>query len=414
MDSNNGDQLVEIVEFIEEYINQGNDIKDVTARLLEDKGVSTLKKLERLGGISKIKKSFFPDGEKDLLSQTKMNRTTSYIGKLEKQVGNGLVQSELISDAINKLKPVKIKPYKAKPKNKIDRMVTLVLSDLHIGSDVKKEETGHLDFGKIEESRRLAKLIQETIDYKPQYREHTQLNVLLLGDLICGNLGHDPREGAPLAEQVARAIDLLSQGMLQLSQHFPKINIVSISGNHDRVTSRHPNRAVQSKWDSYQTMIAFALKKILANCKNVELTIPKTPFAVVNLFNKKMFASHGDTVLKVGYPGSSINTKNLEGQINKINATLPDADEYSVVVVGHLHTPAFVHMANGAVLLTNGAMIPSDEFAVSIGLMENVCGQFLFESIVDYPFGDVRFIKLSIKDDKDESLDKIIKPFERL
>lgn len=414
MSNKNNDHLIEVVEAIEELMAEGSDVSTITVRTLEDTGVTSKKKLENLGGLNLIKKNFFPNTEKNLKTKVSLQNNSTYVNKLEKQIGNRLIETEMISEAINKLKPVKIKPYKSKAKNKIDRMVTLVLSDLHIGSDVKKEETGHLDFGKIEESRRLAKLIQETIDYKPQYRDHTQLNVLLLGDLICGNLGHDPREGAPLAEQVARAIDLLSQGMLQLAQHFPKINIVSITGNHDRLTSRHPNRAVQSKWDSYQTMIAFALKKILANCKNIQLTIPKTPFAVINLFNKKMFASHGDTVLKVGYPGSSINTKNLEGQINKINATLPDAEEYSVVVVGHLHTPAFVHMANGAVLLTNGAMIPSDEFAVSIGLMENVCGQFLFESIKDYPFGDVRFIKLSIKDDKDSTLDNIIRPFEGL
>lgn len=407
----NGDQLQQVVQGIETLLAEGMDIGAITVRVIEEAGYSTRKVMENLGGLNLIKKNFFPNVEKDLRSKVKLASTSSYISKLEKQAGNALLANDALAEAINNLKSVSIKSYKGKAKSKIERMVTLVLSDLHIGSDVKKEETGHLDFGRIEESRRLAKLIQETIDYKPQYREQTQLNVLLLGDLICGNLGHDLREGAPLAEQVARAIDLLSQGLLQLAQHFPKINVVSITGNHDRITSRHPNRAVQSKWDSYQTMIAFALKKILANCKNVEFTIPKTPFAVVNLFNKKLFASHGDTVLKVGYPGSSINTKNLEGQINKINATLPDADEYSVVVVGHLHTPAFVHMANGAVLLTNGAMIPSDEFAVSIGLMENVCGQFLFESIKDYPFGDVRFIKLSKKDDEDKSLDAIIKPF---
>ena len=83
-------------------------------------------------------------------------------------------------------------------------------------------------------------------------------------------------------------------------------------------------------------------------------------------------------------------------------------------VVGHVHTASVTHLSNGAVMMTNGAMVPSDEYAVSIGLFENFCGQYMFESVKGYPVGDCRFIRVSKVDDQNKELDKIIKPFDEL
>lgn len=404
--------LSEIVEAIETISNREKiEASDVNIRMLLDEGVTTRRKLDNLGGIGLIKKNFFPNTEKDLKLQRQLKGATAYISKLEREVGAAQVEEDTFISVLSQMKPIKVTPYKIKSKGKFKRMVTLVLSDLHIGSDIRKVETGHLDFGRVEESRRLAKVIQETMDYKIQYRNETELNVLLLGDLIQGNLGHDDRDGAPVAEQVNRCIYLLSQGLGQLVSAYPKITVFCNTGNHGRNIARHPNRAVQQKWDSYETIIAFALKQIFINHKNIKFEIPLTPYAIVPLFNKKMFITHGDTVLKIGYPGTSIKTGSIEAQINKINATLPDSEEYSVFVAGHVHTASITHMSNGAVLITNGALVPSDEFAVSIGLMESTCGQYLFESVEDYPIGDCRLIKLTSKDDNNNELDKIIKPF---
>jgi predicted phosphodiesterase len=403
-------EVVKLLKSIAKTLGKEPDV--LTMRDASEGGVSE-RQLRKFGGLNAIKRTYFPYTEKDLAIIQDNKEHNAYVAKLEKQLGQKLNAEELFKEQFCKIKSVSIKPYKSKSRNKIKRAVNIVLSDLHIGSDIKATKTGHLDFGRVQEARRLARITQEVLDYKPQYRKETELNVLLLGDLVQNQL-HDARDGAPMTEQVVRAIHLLTQQMAHFVNSYPKVNVYVNYGNHSRRTSRHHGRAVNDKWDNYETIIAYALKEAFRSYSNINFTIPMTPFVTYEVFGKKIFLTHGDGVLNVGYPGSSINTKSLEGQINKINSTLPDANEYSVFIVGHVHVGSMTHLANGAVMITNGAMVPADEYAVSIGLFENYCGQQMFESVEGYPVGDSRFIKVSSKDDNNKELDKIIKPFDEL
>lgn len=366
--------------------------------------------LRKLGSLSSIKNAHFPYEDKDVKTIKQNKDKASYIAKLEKQLADKLLNDDKVLEIFKELSIPKFKEFKKTSNKKINRALSLVLSDLHFGSDIHKEETGGLDFGRVEEARRIARITKEVIEYKPQYRNETELNVLLLGDLIQNQL-HDQRDGAPMAEQICRAIHLLSQTLMHFSNNFPKVNVYVNSGNHGRNTTRHHSRAVNQKWDSLESVLCFALKNAFKDVKNINFEIPLTPYVTYSVFGKKIFASHGDSVLKPGYPGKGISTGSLENQINKINATLKDDDEYSVFIVGHVHTCSTTHLSNGAVMITNGALVPSDEFAVSIGLLENTCGQMLFESVPGYPVGDMRFIKVSQEDDENKELDKIIQKF---
>ena len=90
---------------------------------------------------------------------------------------------------------------------------------------------------------------------------------------------------------------------------------------------------------------------------------------------------------------------------------MPDKEEYKVFICGHVHTGAVVHLNNGSTLITNGALLPSDQYAGSIGIFETKCGQWLFETVDGYPVGDSRFLQVDSTTDKDASLDSIIQPF---
>lgn len=307
-----------------------------------------------------------------------------------------------------------VKPVKPFNSNKkVSRILNLVFSDVHIGADLKIEETGSANYGPVEESRRVAAIVREVINYKPQYRETTELEVMLLGDLVQGQL-HDPRDGAPLAEQICRAIHVFAQALQQLAANFPKVRIHCATGNHGRNTARHHNRAVNQKWDSYETVIYYALKAALQNQKNVEFFIPKTPYGYYEVFGQKILYTHGDTVLNPGYPNKSINIKGLEAQLNTINASLTDTKEVKVAVVGHVHTASQTYLSNGSTMLTNGALIEPDQYAVSIGIIETQTGQFLFESSPGFAVGDTRFVRVGKKEDNDAALDKIVVPWKSL
>lgn len=293
----------------------------------------------------------------------------------------------------------------------IERIHTLVLSDLHFGADIEAEETNASNYGILEESRRFSSIIKEASLYKEQYQKNTHLNILLLGDIIENQL-HDPRTGAVIAEQCARAIHLLIQGIAYLSQKYPTVTVRCATGNHGRNTQRHQQRAIHQKWDSLETIIYYSVKTSCSNLKNVSFDIPKSPIASYDAFGKKIGYTHGDSVIRPGNPGSTVNVRDLEQQVNKFNASLPDKEEYSVIIYGHTHTAHVVYLSNGTVLIGNGSLPPPDPFAVSIGVLEsNNTGQWIMESVKGHAVGDLRYLKAGKEYDKDDSLDKLIQPW---
>lgn len=413
--------LEEIVKIISDCSNSVGVLpQDLTIKFIKewfDGDLNTfqifIRDLKKYGGLGKIIDAHFSTiNTNTLIFKHKI--------KLKANINRKQSQKELEMDMLretteewcSRVFKDKLKPLNTKNKtNKTSkRFLNLVLSDLHFGADLLKEETGVLDYGKIEESRRIAKVVYETIEYKKQYRSDTSINVLILGDLIQNQL-HDARDGAVLAEQVCRAIHLLTQVIQRLSEEFGMVNVYTNVGNHGRSLARHQNRATYQKWDSHETVIMYAIKSACASLKNVKFTLPKTTFVSYEMFNQKVFATHGDTTLNTGFPGSSINVKSLESQINKINASLPDTQEYKVFICGHVHTGSLVHLNNGTTLITNGALIPPDQYAGSIGIFETKCGQWLFETVDGYPVGDSRFLQVDSSTDKDVSLDEIITPF---
>lgn len=292
----------------------------------------------------------------------------------------------------------------------IDRVHTLVLSDLHFGSDLKGDETGASDFNAIEESRRFAVVIKEAALYKEQYRNSTKLKILLLGDVIENQL-HDARTGATIAEQCARAIHLLLQGITYLAGKYGVVEVECATGNHGRNTQRHSKRAIHQKFDSLETIIYYAIKEACCYLNNVTINIPKTPMGFYEVFGKKIAYTHGDSIIKTGNPGAKLDIRALENQVNKINAALKDKDEYSLFIYGHTHVAHVVYLSSGAILLGNGSLPPPDHFAVSLGIYESNNIQWIFESVEGFPLGDLRGLSITKNYDTDPSLDAIIKPW---
>lgn len=307
--------------------------------------------------------------------------------------------------------PIKPSRYALKKHNKpIKRELHLDVSDTHFRAMLDERELPK-KYQQVEEARRLAKVAQEAAEFKPHYRDDTALNVNLLGDMIQGILLHDPRDGAPLAEQVGAAIHLLVQMFEFLSQHFPKINIRCTPGNHGRNPLRHAARAMHQKWDAFETMIYYSLKTALARFPNITVEIPYTPYFIYNSLGHYILGTHGDTFIKVGNPDKNIDVVNVTKQINEINAARPANEKIEIVTAGHVHVGSRTRLSNGVVLITNGALIPPDGFMVNgVGKMESTCLQVLWESTEKHVAGDYRELTVDEADD-DKGLDAIIKPF---
>lgn len=289
------------------------------------------------------------------------------------------------------------------------RVLNLLLSDLHFGANLDPGECPKA-YGAHEEARRLAHVVLQTAEFKLDHRKDTELHVHLCGDIMQGQL-HDPRDGTPQANQVAAAVQYLGQAVEFLAQHFPKVVVDCTPGNHGRNMARHRERGVNQKVDAIETHIYVGVRAYCHRLANVSVRICKTPYYTQDLFGAKAFFTHGDTVLKPGYPGKSINTADLKAQTDAINGNLEAADRYRLFVVGHVHIGSITHLPGGVTFITNGCIVPPDAYALSIGITDCTCGQWLWESVPGHIVGDHRFITIDDGVDANADLESIITPY---
>lgn len=310
---------------------------------------------------------------------------------------------------IERLPATSVKAYKPKKKKPVERILNLLWSDLHFHSLLDPREVP-VAYGPVEEARRLAALCVQAAEYKRDHRDETVLAINLAGDIIQGQL-HDPRDGAPLAEQFAAALHLLDQAVTFLSTQFRRVDIRCTPGNHGRNTARHRERATLQKWDSIENMLYFALKTGCGRLSNVTIDVPYRPFYVYDSFGDKVFVTHGDTVFNPGNPGASIDVGRIQNQINKFNAPRKDSEKAKLFCVGHVHTGAVVQVGRDVTFMSNGALVPPDAYAGSIGIHDTRCGQQMWESVPGRVVGDSRFVDVDESTDADKSLDRVVRPF---
>ncbi len=302
------------------------------------------------------------------------------------------------------------KAYKGLKSKHQERYVNIVLSDLHYGSSIDPRECPNA-FGPHEEARRTGRVVDQVAEYKRSYRKETSLKVHVIGDIIQNQL-HDMREGTPLTEQFCAALHYLVQAVFFWASEYPHVDVYCTPGNHGRNKSRHDERAVHQKWDGIESMIYRALAKAVEASKlpNVKVHIGLRPYYVVDLFDHKAFATHGDTVFTVGYPGRVIQVDKLQKQVLKWNAARNVGGPFSLFFAGHVHIGSLIHLPQKVMVMTNGCLVPSDPFAVSIGSPDVTCGQYLFESVRGYPVGDQRFITVDDADG-DKGYERLVKPY---
>jgi len=374
---------------------------------------------EQLGSFSDLRKKFFPKVEVPEMKHGSQ-LIESHRKKLTKTVG----MTQFVADEMCKVfketletNPLKFhRPValKSKSKNKINRTIVAHWSDSHFGANIHKSEVQVNEYTWTIAARRLALFVEQICQYKQHYRKETELVFCINGDIIAGVI-HDQEWFADLlTDQYVGAIHLLGQAISYLAQHYVTVKVLCSPGNHGRAMHKKgTDRATTHKHDSYETMIYVGLKHALSQYKNVEVQVPKTPFVIFNAQGHNFFMTHGDTVVNVGNPGKSLNMKEINNQINKINASeLGGKDKFAAIIMGHVHTPTIQLSESGCMTIINGCSSGVDPFAQSIGIFESNPTQQIFEVTPEHAVGDVRLIQLKPADDR-KDLDKIVEPYNK-
>ncbi len=324
----------------------------------------------------------------------------NYIGALAEQ--ERATAKQFFTD---KITPTGYALKKANPK--IKRTVCLLLSDLHLGASM--DERGNpLPFREIEEARRFEYLVRQALDYKPQYRENSELLVMLNGDIVDGYLKHDERAGLPLTEQKAVFWHHLRIALGLFSQQYPRVRVECQPGNHGRNIARHPGRATEDKWDGIEWDMYYALSQMTTGLPNVTWNIPFRAVSTIDLYGSKLLLTHGDTEPGFGDPDSKSEAN--AALCAQINSTLIYGHKFDAVAVGHWHKGR-AHVSRYPQMIFNGALVPPNGFARSHGMIGERQGQWIWEAVEGYPVGDARFIVVGPSQDKDERLGKLIPPF---
>ena len=287
------------------------------------------------------------------------------------------------------------------------RMVTLTLSDLHIGAMLPKESNPEAyDF--VAAGRRLAHLAIETAEFKTRHRDQTSLNLCFNGDIIEGMLNHADFDNARFPEQMVAAGRFMVAVVRYEAAHFPSVDVYGEPGNHGRIFQKYPGRNVSMPWDSYEVMLYQFVRDQCRHLPNVRWHIPKAAAVVVPLFDRRMFLTHGDTEIKLKAPSASGGKASWGAALAKLNAERKwCAEPIDILAAGHFHDPDTMYFAAG-VGLANGALVPPNGYARAGGLGDGVCGQFLFESVPGRAFGDSRFLRVGPEQDCDGSLDDVV------
>jgi hypothetical protein len=298
-----------------------------------------------------------------------------------------------------------IPTYKGKKTRITERWLNLMLSDFHFGSELDGRLVRY-PYGPTEESRRLAAIVAQAADYKRQYRKETSLAMHLLGDIIQGNI-HDPQSSANLTVQYDRALHHLIHAIEFVSAEFRQVVVYTSVGNHGRDIARHPDRAVQDKYDSHEYRIYRALHHSFRHVPNVKIKTPIRPYYICTQFGQKSFFTHGDGIFNFGNPGSLIRVNNLEAQIGRFRTAAPDNADVTLFGGGHVHTSCIVDVGSSTVI-TNGCLLPGDQFSQSIGHFASRCSQQLWESVPGHQLGDNRKLYVNSDTDTSKEFDKII------
>lgn len=268
---------------------------------------------------------------------------------------------EVLQEAIIEYKPLKFnKPNINKNNfNKTSESVVL-LSDFHWDEVVDYEQMLGINEYSLEIAQRRIDTLFKQFIQNAQVYGITTINLLLLGDMISGEL-HDLAENSEVGiiKGVLQLADYISQHIQNLSRHFDKIKILGLVGNHSRthIKPRYKNKQTQN----YEYILYEFIKREVKNI--AEFDLPESYMKLHNIQGFEFLSLHGDIIK--GGNGLNSTPGNLSRDISLLGGTLSQVGEnFQYVNMGHFHTSNITKAYNGAKIIMNGSLIGPNEFSL--------------------------------------------------
>jgi hypothetical protein len=240
----------------------------------------------------------------------------------------------------------------------------LILSDLHIGGDVDKEEVMGLNEYNLEIAKNRLEIVYNKfikILKRFEYNNHKykKVNLFLIGDFVEGVIHQELLQGMPIVDQVIETANLVSDIIYKLSQQFEEVEVYGVIGNHGRIDKKV---YYKNKYSNFDYLVYKFIEVKCSNLNNVKCYFPKSSMLIVNKFNKWNFLlRHGDGKSQsfAGIPIYGIVRQSTKIQ-QMFNAYKDIYIHYQIL--GHYHSNMQIPYPAGQVIVC-GSLKGIDEFS---------------------------------------------------
>jgi len=304
---------------------------------------------------------------KKLKDVARTKKSNSYTAKENRTILQAWNDQDDILDSIRsaakELKKFKIKPLKnSKSKKKKGMTKELLLSDIHFGKEIVEGDV-QLPFNLEICKQRLHEVVHATIgEIERDKKEYNMDEIVIgiLGDIIENYSMHvlESAKGCEFgnAKQVYEAlINIFKIVIVPLNQLGIPMRVVCVTGNHDRDGS---SKTFHLPGEEHFTHIIYnTLKDFceIGGLKNIKFTIPKDPWAVIEIYGNTVLYEHYDNC-------KSPDRKSLEALMTKRAHQLCRTLDY--MRGGHFHEPT--SFRNGRMQI-NGCLTGTDSYASVLG-----------------------------------------------
>ena len=238
----------------------------------------------------------------------------------------------------------------------------LFTSDFQAGEVIRVEETRGENAYNLELFRqRYRTMIGVTIKLvKEHHGDSDHIVYLRGGDAISGGI-HDElkdTDDVPPPEQCIAVIQEETRGIEHLADAFGQVTVVSVAGNHDRIT--HKPRAKEYIKHSYDLLIQYGIEAQFKNDSRVKFVTDESGDVLFTVGGYRMLLTHGDRMGTgggqgfLGTPGPVV-----RGAKKVKHSYAAEGHVIDLVLCGHYHTPIHVH----DLVMCNGSLAGHSEYA---------------------------------------------------
>lgn len=228
-----------------------------------------------------------------------------------------------------------------------DNAGILCCSDWHVGLVTTNIHNQYNDLIML---KRVKELTERSIEYG-KLNKINQMNVLLLGDIINGNIHIQNRitNSIDIVSQTINATEVISQMLIELRKNFNEVRVFWTRGNHDRMTA---NLKESMDNENYMDLVWYMLK---AKSINTDIKFIDNEYSndmiISDINGYEIVATHGQ------YDRVNANT------VTKINSYVPkDINKHRILVMGHYHSP-LEREEFDTEFLVNGSLVGTDDYA---------------------------------------------------